>query len=232
MIVTLLFGVGVCVLFHHILFYTILAVNWFRWKNPVFVSIFARNLVCGVYAGGMFYEGTRLLYKEPCCVYNTHVLTTSMLGYIIGDCVLMYEFPELNNSENRVHHALTTVLLVYSWFAPGQGYITLHFAGTGEFSTLFLCVADVFKNIPPLREEYGWLNTWSRVGFVVSFLSIRVLLWSYVLYSTVVENTYIKIFLCGLMLLQYYWGGLILKHSWKICHKKIVVPNPKIDLSK
>ncbi len=203
---------------HQLLFYGFCFVKLF--ENNNFVLILSRNTVCGLYAGWMFLEGARLTIWHPCCPYDgADRITMCMLSYTIGDVLLMRKFPIFSQVDTWAHHVTSCVLIVYSSYNPNVSYFALHLCGIGELSTIMLCVADTFKNIPVLRRRSTRLNSCARVGFAISFFAVRVLWWSYIiLYSAVIldQNKYVRCCLYGLLLLQYYWATWIIR-SMKIC---------------
>ena len=173
-------------------------------------EIAARNLWCGIFC----------LYFVVCGVqWQVPSLQHALLGYIGSDAVLMLRLPQFNTMENRLHHILTAILVLYSIVDKTRHYDLIHLGGIGELSTAFLSVADTFKHIPWLQKRYGRVNQAFRALFILSFVMLRVFWWSYVMLVATKTPSNIIVFCAyyGILMMQYYWFFLILR--W-CCRKK------------
>ena len=148
-------------------------------------------------------------------------LRNHFLGYVGSDSLVMFRKQQFNTWENWIHHGVSCILLCYTAFDPTRDNELFQIAGVGEISTIFLCFADTFRQIPRFQDRFPLWNQCFRIGFTLSFLAIRVVWWTHVIlvqaqpFHTILGSltSYISYSLLGL---QYYWGGLLLRHVKKI----------------
>ena len=202
------------ILAHHfgvyIFFYTTSYLFQYNKKRS---AIVARNTLCACFCACFFINGIKIDYFQ----YSPNILIDTMLGYLISDLLLFYNFRQFNTLENWFHHLITGVLLIYAKYLTDPFWV-IQLAGYGEASTFYLCFADTFKHVPPLQKRFPRINIWTRGAFVVTFFCNRICWWSYlILVKKEVSNPTIKMFLCLLLLLQYYWGYLLIR----VCMRKL-----------
>ena len=170
-------------------------------------EIVARNIWCGMYC---------LLFTW--CGIQTQVerLQYAQLGYVASDVLLMQRMPQFKTNENYVHHVCSFALVTYTVISGERLYDLIHLGGIGEFSTVFLAVADTFKNLPWLQRRFPRINTFSRVCFFLAFVALRVCWWTYVILLQAPLDLRMNLIMVwvpfyGLLLLQYYWFALMLR---------------------
>lgn len=172
-----------------------------------------RNVLCTFYC--TYFSTLGIQGNAPDALRN------AFLGYMASDSLVVLRTPQFNTWENWLHHGMTGLLLWYTALDSTRNYELFQLAGVGEISTFFLCFADTFRNVPPLRERYPEWNHWSRIAFVLSFFAVRVGWWSYVLLVKTSPPPYIPVAISyyGILGLQYYWGGLLLRQIKKLLWK-------------
>ena len=176
-------------------------------------AIVARNTLCACFCACFVFHGVKIDYYH----YSPDILIDTMLGYLISDLILFFNFRQFNTLENWFHHVVTSVLLFYAKYLKEPFWI-IQLAGYGEISTFFLCFADTFKHVLPLQKRFPRFNNWTRGAFVLSFFCNRIFWWTYlILVKKEIPNSTIKIFLYSLLLLQYYWAYLLIG----VCLRKL-----------
>ncbi len=76
----------------------------------------------------------------------------------------------------------------------------VYFGGVSEFSSIFLCLAQLFEFYPPsslvsptspLSAVLPAVVTFSQVMFVVTFIAFRIIGWAYMSYKFILDGIYI-----------------------------------------
>lgn len=173
-------------------------------------DVIARNTLCTVFCA--YFSALGILGNAPDTLRNT------FLGYMASDSLITLRKPQFNTWENWLHHGMTGLLLSYTAWDSTRDYELFQLAGVGEISTFFLCFADTFRNVPRLRKRFPVWNEWSRVAFALSFFVVRVGWWSHVLLVQTQPPPYAAVAAAyyGILGLQYYWGGLLLRQLKKL----------------
>ena len=169
-------------------------------------KILSRNIFC-------FFFGAFCIFYAALGDSNT--LQQIILAYFGTDTIIMMYNPVFQQNSYYVHHAMTCMLVLYNMHHPNTDYYLFHLGAYGELSTLPLCLADSFKNIPKLREEYPVVNHYSRISFAVLFFIVRVGWWTYIIYHCD-ETLYIRGVLYSLMILQYVWAKKLVQAMLKL----------------
>ena len=111
----------------------------------------------------------------------------------------------------HLHHIVACGLVAYNIYdgTPKTDYYLYHLGGFGEIPTIFLCFVDTFKNIPRLRSMYPITNYYARISFGISFLFVRCVWWTYIIFNYDDDNIFIYGFLYSLIFIQYTWAKKI-----------------------
>jgi hypothetical protein len=85
-----------------------------------------------------------------------------------------------------------------------------------------LSITDTFKRIPRLQKEYPTMNTLAQVLFALSFIILRVGLYTYTFVhhynsAAIVE----RCTAAAIIILQYYWFALILRKGLRKLRKYV-----------
>jgi len=127
-----------------------------------------------------------------------------------------------------LHHiSVVCVALISVVFNNGFRYYTAFFYGVAEISSFPLALMNIFKNDSSLAQKYPTWNMVIKVAFAVSFLLVRVFLWTPLMYTflrlsyslsstcpTMLCFVYLRTFMvCAAFLtcLQLYWAKKIIK---------------------
>lgn len=169
-------------------------------------KILSRNIIC-------------FFFSIFCIVYaalgDANTLQELILAYFGTDTIIMIYNPVFQHKTYYIHHAFTCMLVLYNMYHPETNFYLFHLGGYGEISTVPLCLADSFKNIPKLQDAYPTVNHYSRVSFAVLFLIVRVGWWTHVVYNCD-EVFYIRVVMYLLMIIQYTWAKKLIQTAIKL----------------
>ena len=173
-------------------------------------NVIVRNALCTVFCA--YFSALGIRGDAPDTLRNT------FLGYVASDSLIALRKPQFNTWENWLHHGMTGLLLWYTAWDSSRDYELFQLAGVGEISTFFLCFVDTFRNIPSPSQTVPGLERGSRVAFALSFFVVRVGWWSHVLLVQTQPPPYAAVAAAyyGILGLQYYWGGLLLRQIRKL----------------
>ena len=146
---------------------------------------------------------------EKCIIIQIPIF----ISYLLCDCINMIKYKNFNKYETWFHHIVSMMGTFSINIEKSINYLYPLIMFT-EISTPFLCISDTFKNIQYLQKSYPNINKCSRIMFVITFLSTRILLMTYemvpvILYTKI--SILIKILMVLFLMLQYYWGYSIYK---------------------
>ena len=136
------------------------------------------------------------------------------ISYILSDCINMIKYKNFNTYGAWFHHILFLTLTCCSMkFNIKDMTENVPCAMIMEMSTPFLCISDVFKNIPYLQKSYPNINKFVRIMFGITFFLIRILFCTYQIFPVIYTTIYtpIKLSYSVALILQYYWGYSIYK---------------------
>jgi len=167
---------------------------------------------------------------------SCYLLASMQMGYQLWALPVGY-FTVNETKLMLVHHVSAIfVSLLSGVFTNGFRYHSPFFFGVYELSSVPLSVMNFFKHNREYANKYPLVNTYSRLSFAVSFMFIRVIMmiprkldFLYLLYlwtSTTTWMHWIFLSYCGLatlflMLIQLYWGSLIVRGGMKLRKKKL-----------
>jgi hypothetical protein len=172
--------------------------------------------------------------------YEEHIVAP-MLWYQIWNTIFCLLLAEYRDPVMIAHHAVTA-LLVYMTLHPFLQHYGIFFFGVPEVTSIPLTLVDIFKQFPDLRDKFSTLNSAARWVFGLSFLVVRLVLWSRVcleywieaiaiLQSGAAHSLFVNVFFMGanvfLTGLQWLWGYKIV-----IAMVKQSKPTPTEDKKK
>lgn len=108
--------------------------------------------------------------------YEDHIVAP-MLWYQIWNTIICFILSEYRDPVMIAHHGVTAVL-VYMTLHPFLQYYGIFFFGMPEVTSVPLTLVDTFKQFPDLKEKFSGVNSASRWIFGLSFLVVRLALWS------------------------------------------------------
>jgi hypothetical protein len=147
------------------------------------------------------------------------LLRSILIGYFASDMLIMVHNPVFYTKTFMLHHTMAFLLIFYNMYSPRSDYYLFWLGGYGEVSTLPLCIVDAFRHVPALKQQFPAWNQYSRIAFTVSFLSIRVVGWSFVIMRCN-EHYLVRCVLYSLLAMQYVWGGKLIRAVAKECFKR------------
>lgn len=153
-------------------------------------------------------------------VESAELLRGVLLGYFGSDVLIMFHNPVFYTKTFMLHHAMTFLLIFYNMYSPRSDYYLFWLGGYGEISTLPLCIVDSFRHVPALKQQFPAWNQYARIAFTVSFLSIRVVGWSFVIVRCNEPYLVARCVLYSLLAMQYVWGGKLIRAVTKECFKR------------
>lgn len=151
--------------------------------------------------------------------FITHHIVIPMLSYQIWNTVICVILNDLRSPVMIMHH-IVTATLAFGCLFPYGSYYTIYFFGVSEATNIPLTVLDIMEKML-LDKAYPFLFQCSQAVFFVSFMIIRVFLWTFTIYFYITEswqlvvdgvahsnfhvitNLFSSFFLTGL---QYYWA--------------------------
>ena len=177
-------------------------------------------------------------------IFNFLLSTFGILGVfypeqnIFGETVVILQSStqiiniiyEINDGLSLIffHHILTLFLtnaIIFNSIITSQ--VVCLYGGVCEISAFFYSLGYFIHNYPSFTNKYNYLNLFFRLCFALSFLSIRVVWWSFytpsLIYKCYNLNGYkIHVFIFSLIqLMQYYWGVLIFNKLIKFIKPRI-----------
>ena len=177
-------------------------------------EIAARNFWCFLFSIFFTYCGI---------FWYIHKLRQGLLGYFLSDLALIFRIKQFNTLETWMHHVLGITLVCMGMVDASyyRQYATITFGGIGEFSNVLLSITDTFKNIPKLQKRYPTINTVAQILFGLSFISLRVGLYTYTFIRHRASANIVEYYTTlAFILLQYYWFYIILRRLLRKCLKK------------
>jgi len=162
---------------------------------------------------------------------NVIFMSTFQFGYQLW-AIPVGVFYVRESTAMLVHHS--TVLIVSSvttFLRNGFRYWSPFFYGVIELSSIPLAIMNFMKDHPSLIDRYPDFYTYMRIIFCLVFLQVRVVMYiprvhiflrdHFLLYSTH-PNMLFRIYMSSvtissllLLILQLYWGVLVVKGLWK-----------------
>ena len=183
------------------------ALQLFGFDSKYQCQIAARNLGC-------WFLCTYSLY---CSIFlYVYEIQYALLGYFLSDLVLTLRMKQFITFETYFHHLVSIVLILLAYEGEAVHYqeSVIYLGGFGEGLNVIFSITDTFKRIPWLQKRYPTFNMVQRILFVLSFIYLRVGLYTYVTFrhwnSTKKEE---KCFLLAILFLQYYWFIRILRQG-------------------
>ena len=133
------------------------------------------------------------------------------------------------------HHIGAVSIIYYNFNHELFHYYLLFYGGMTCFSSIFICVIDIFKNNQNLINKYPKIYSVSRLIFAISFIYLRIFLWNIYNFTVYPDLLYIYrkkeyqhlqnnmiiyfIIITSFTLLQMYWGQKIIIGSLKYLKK-------------
>eukprot|EP00929_Paragymnodinium_shiwhaense_P081074 TRINITY_DN42353_c0_g1_i1.p1 TRINITY_DN42353_c0_g1~~TRINITY_DN42353_c0_g1_i1.p1 ORF type:complete len:257 (+),score=30.94 TRINITY_DN42353_c0_g1_i1:75-845(+) len=173
--------------------------------------------------------------------FGGYLTAKLILSAMLWDVVSYLAVPTLCTPVMLIHHVITMTLAALSLSQPFMLHYAGFFFGAVEVSSCFLIIVDLFRpeHFPELADParggvFAKVNEMCRYLFALTFLCIRCLYWpwvmgcvfrdvawalqndadaaAFVLYSIVGGGIFLTI-------LQFYWGGLIVRQIVKLVKK-------------
>eukprot|EP01062_Namystynia_karyoxenos_P059321 TRINITY_DN50768_c0_g1_i1.p1 TRINITY_DN50768_c0_g1~~TRINITY_DN50768_c0_g1_i1.p1 ORF type:complete len:282 (+),score=88.78 TRINITY_DN50768_c0_g1_i1:81-926(+) len=167
----------------------------------------------------------------------TNTLCLLMLGYALYATVAALVIEEMREIPFIGHHVGVTVL-AYLGAAPFLHGYSMFFFGIAEFSTVVVCVMQLFKLEPTLQEEHPGMYQAVRAMFAILFILLRLIVWPllslkfwmdmYDLLEAGEERSLFAVvcfMVCnvGLTGLQFFWGRQVIKGLLKSIRKSKLI---------
>ena len=199
------------------------------WKASYQLTNLLVNLILGCV--GIYYQLYKIKWDETIMdriVGHEHMMLFSagQVGYQMWALPIGIIFVGENKSMIIHHVAVICVGSVTACISCGFRYFTPYFYGMIEISSVPLSVMNSFKNNPDWIEKYPDAYKYVRLVFGVTFLIVRVILWTPIflnffsllsmhLYSSDVVSTQIILSVFALAslvltILQYFWASKII----------------------
>lgn len=183
-------------------------------------------------------EMSALSYSVETRVFEScHALKNVSYVFLSYDIYSTFISIYLKNWIMCAHHIGTISVLYYGFTNNLLNYYGLFYVGMTCFSSIFICIIDIFKNNKELIPQYPNIYIVSRLMFVISFVYLRIFLWNIYnlsLYSDILyiyrqedyyhlQNIMIGYFISNILftILQIYWGYKIINGFIKYLKKNV-----------
>ena len=189
------------------------ALQLFGFDSKYQCQIAARNLCCCFLCTYILYCGIFRYVDE---------LQYALLGYFLSDLVVTLRMKQFITFETYFHHLVAIVLVFFTTMdeAVYHQEMVIYLGGFGEGLNIIFSITDTFKRIPWLQKRYPTFNMVQRILFVLSFIYLRVGLYTYATFrhwnSGKKEE---KCFILAILFLQYYWFIRILRQALRQLRK-------------
>lgn len=168
-----------------------------KWKNgpfavkPQTAAHLAPFITCFTW---MAYQGVSLWLFDPVIAdpsfdrkFGEHAgaqtLIVSMLAIQLYDVPTSIIIPEMRELTFILHHIVVLILGFAALRFRAMYYYGVYFFGVIESSSPLLALVDTMRDFPKLGAAFPVLNEVARVGFAITFFTVRIICWVPVSYE-------------------------------------------------
>ncbi|KAL3767227.1 hypothetical protein ACHAWU_003318 [Discostella pseudostelligera] len=154
------------------------------------------NAVIVIFQGWDFMAS--LFFEEHCTLV---MMMHHLLAFVCGFFSLVYEVAPYyaGTGEMMFFKAVNSLRFSHSFFASNTTN-TVYFGGVSEFSSIFLCLAQIFEFYPPsslvspdspLSSILPTIVTCSQAMFVITFFAFRIVGWAIMSHKFILDGSFI-----------------------------------------